>query len=72
LQNLSESDLNLPETLEKLEIENHPDFLRLSFERNADDRLLGETISLLTGKGAKILDVETEKPTLLDVLESYE
>ena len=72
LQNLSASDLNLPPALEKLEIENHTDFLRISFERNADDRTLGETISLLSGKGAKILDVETEKPTLLDVLESYE
>jgi ABC-2 type transport system ATP-binding protein len=72
LRNLRESDLNLPPALEKLEIRNHSDFLRVSFERNADDRLLGETISLLTGKGAKILDVETEKPTLLDVLESYE
>jgi ABC-2 type transport system ATP-binding protein len=72
LQNLSAGDLNLPSALEKLEIENHTDFLRLCFERNADDELLGETISLLTAKGAKILDVETEKPTLLDVLESYE
>ncbi|HEX8367537.1 MAG TPA: ABC transporter ATP-binding protein [Pyrinomonadaceae bacterium] len=72
LRNWQESDLNFSETLEKLEIENHPDFTRISFERNADDRLLGETISLLTGKGARILDVETEKPTLLDVLESYE
>ncbi|HEX8735202.1 MAG TPA: ABC transporter ATP-binding protein [Pyrinomonadaceae bacterium] len=72
LRNLSAGDLNLPSALEKLEIENHADFLRISFERNADDELLGETISLLTAKGAKILDVETEKPTLLDVLESYE
>jgi len=33
---------------------------------------LGETISFLTDHGAIILDVEIEKPTLLDVLESYE
>ncbi|HEX8247948.1 MAG TPA: ABC transporter ATP-binding protein [Pyrinomonadaceae bacterium] len=72
LQNLRESDLNFPATPAKLEIENRSDFLRISFERNADDRLLGETISFLNGKGARILDVETEKPTLLDVLESYE
>lgn len=72
LQNLRESDLNLPEKLAKVRIESHPDFLRLAFGRSADDELLGETISLLTRKGAKILDVETEKPTLLDVLESYE
>jgi ABC-2 type transport system ATP-binding protein len=72
LQNLRESDLNLPETLGKLAVENHSDSLVISFERNADDELLGETISFLTGKGARVLDVETEKPTLLDVLESYE
>jgi ABC-2 type transport system ATP-binding protein len=72
LQNLRENDLKLPEGLEKLEIANHTDFTRISFERNADDRLLGEVISLLNARGAKILDVETEKPTLLDVLESYE
>jgi len=72
LQNLRESDLNLPETLGKLEIETSPEALTLIFERQADDELLGETISLLTGKGARVLDVETEKPTLLDVLESYE
>jgi ABC-2 type transport system ATP-binding protein len=72
LRNPGESDLNLPLTLEKLEIENHQDFLRLSFERNADDPLLGEAISLLSEKGARVLDVETEKPTLLDVLESYD
>jgi ABC-2 type transport system ATP-binding protein len=72
LQNLRESDLNLPETLGKLEIENHSESMVISFERKTDDELLGETISLLTQKGARVLDIETEKPTLLDVLESYE
>lgn len=42
------------------------------FSREIDDCLLGKTISELTAKGAKIIDVETEKATLLDVLESYE
>lgn len=46
--------------------------LSISFEREADDVLLGGTIAKLTALGAKIIDVETEKPTLLDVLESYE
>lgn len=52
--------------------ENRAETLAVAFEREADDTTLGETISLLTENGAKILDVETEKPTLLDVLESYE
>ena len=43
-----------------------------TFTREVDDDLLGKTINNLTEKGAKIVDVETEKATLLDVLESYE
>lgn len=46
--------------------------ITLTFERETDDDLLGKTFSELDKKGAKILDVETEKATLLDVLESYE
>lgn len=53
-------------------IENYAGMLSLFFQREADDALLGKTISYLTELGAKVLDVETEKPTLLDVLESYE
>jgi len=33
---------------------------------------LGAIIALLTQKGARIFDIETEKATLLDVLESYD
>jgi ABC-type multidrug transport system ATPase subunit len=44
----------------------------LTFMRDAEDSLLGEKISDLTQKGARILDVETKNSTLLDVLESYE
>lgn len=44
----------------------------LRFSRESDDDLLGKTISFLNEKEVKILDIETEKPTLLDVLESYE
>ncbi len=44
----------------------------LSFAREAGDATLNETLSFLMQTGAQILDVETEKPTLEDVLESYE
>ena len=44
----------------------------LSFSRDEGDELLGKVIYKLTQNSAVILDVETEKPTLLDVLESYE
>jgi ABC-2 type transport system ATP-binding protein len=52
---------------------NHDNNLQTqTFSREVDDDLLGKTISELTNKGAKIIDVETQKATLLDVLESYE
>jgi len=74
LSGISENFLreNLSSKLTNLAIEIHAELLSLSFQREADDNSLGETISFLTGSGAKILDIETEKPTLLDVLESYE
>jgi ABC-2 type transport system ATP-binding protein len=63
---------NLPAKLAEFKIENRTETVSLIFERVADDELLGETIALLNNNGAKILDVETAKPTLLDVLESYD
>jgi ABC-2 type transport system ATP-binding protein len=43
-----------------------------TFSREVDDDLLGKSVSELTAKGALIIDIETQKATLLDVLESYE
>jgi ABC-2 type transport system ATP-binding protein len=63
---------NLFPKLQNYTIENYTETLSLTFTREADDYSLGKTISFLTENGAKILDIETEKPTLLDVLESYE
>jgi ABC-2 type transport system ATP-binding protein len=53
-------------------IEKQNETFSVVFQRDANDELLGETISFLVKNGAKILDVETEKATLLDVLESYQ
>lgn len=53
-------------------VENQTETLSLTFTREADDDSLGKTVSFLNENGAKIFDIETEKPTLLDVLESYE
>ena len=61
---------NLP--LITFAVEKQSKYCTLKFMRETEDKLLGETISFLTGKGATIFDVETEKATLLDVLESYE
>lgn len=69
---------NLPESFQTLnnlrdfELEETSNGLLIKFTRDADDNVLGKTIAELDSKGAQIVDVETEKPTLLDVLESYE
>lgn len=68
----------LPESLQTLNnlrdfhLEQNGDLLTLEFTREADDGTLGETIADIAGKNINILDVETEKTTLLEVLESYE
>jgi ABC-2 type transport system ATP-binding protein len=74
LKNIEENKLRgmLSNFLEDFSVETEKDFLKLIFERETDDELLGKTISKLTENGATLLDVETEKATLLDVLERYE
>ena len=69
---LRESDFTAHLPIRDFEIENWQELFILKFTREAEDKLLGETIKFLTETGARILDVETEKATLLDVLESYE
>lgn len=74
LDGISEEFLrrNLSDKLQNYKIENQTETLSIIFEREANDDSLGKIISYLNGQGARILDIETEKPTLLDVLESYE
>jgi ABC-2 type transport system ATP-binding protein len=74
LENTSEQALRnkLSDKLQNYKFENNAETFSIIFEREADDDLLGKTVSYLNEHGAKILDIETEKPTLLDVLESYE
>ena len=45
---------------------------KVSFTRQHDDDRLDETIRNLQREGKKIIDIETERATLLDVLERYE
>jgi len=61
-----------PLNLSDSELEIDADKYVLKFTRETSDALLGETIAFLTAKSAKILDVETEQATLLDVLENYD
>ncbi len=45
---------------------------KISFTRQHNDDRLDETIRKLQSEGEKIIDIETERATLLDVLERYE
>ena len=45
---------------------------KISLTRQPDDNRLDETIREVQSKGEKIIDIETERATLLDVLERYE
>jgi ABC-2 type transport system ATP-binding protein len=73
LKNIEENKLRgmLSNFLEDFSVEMEKDFLKLIFEREPDDELLGKTISKLTGNDATLLDVETEKAPLLVVMYSF-
>ena len=45
---------------------------KISFTRQHNDERLDEELRKLQSRGAKIIDIETERATLLDVLERYE
>jgi ABC-2 type transport system ATP-binding protein len=45
---------------------------KISFTRQPDDNSLDETLRDLHNRGARIVDIETDRTTLLDVLERYE
>jgi ABC-2 type transport system ATP-binding protein len=74
LQNLPEDSVRqiVSNFLPEYFLEQEKDFLILTFKRDSNDEFLGKTIALLTENQARILDVQTEKATLLDVLESFE
>lgn len=69
---LSETDLSKILQIKDFELEKAQNLFKLKFTRETHDEKLGKTISLLSENGATVFDVETEKATLLDVLESYE
>ena len=55
-----------------LETNSQPDENTLKFKRAPNDDLLNNVLRVLQESGAVIRSVETERATLLDVLESYE
>jgi ABC-2 type transport system ATP-binding protein len=60
------------EILPEVSVTKDRDLVVLSFTRAVDDDVLGKTIGLLSETGARVVDVETEQATLLDVLEAVE
>lgn len=68
---LEESLITL-NNLRDFNIERKGDAISIMFERQHHDALLGQTVTELTEHGANITNIETERATLLDVLESYD
>ncbi|MCS6875182.1 MAG: ABC transporter ATP-binding protein [Pyrinomonadaceae bacterium] len=61
-----------PPMLKEVELEERNSLKRISFVRETSDLLLSQVLSFLIRQGAEIKDIETQKATLLDVLESFE
>ena len=59
--------LNISHSLEVVD-----DSLLLSFDRERGDEQLDQFVRLIQQHGGKIQSIDTERPTLLDVLERYE
>ena len=60
------------EILPGASVERVKDVIIVCFERQPNDPLLGKIVTGVAAQGAAITSIETEMPTLLDVLESYE
>lgn len=58
--------------INQVQYESLPDKLQVSFTRRTDDDTLDFAVREIQREGGKILDVESERPSLLDALESYE
>ncbi len=73
LSNLNEPDLRKISAgfSNDCSIVDKTDYLILQFTRETADDMLGKVVSVLAAHNAEILDIETEKATLLDVLESF-
>ena len=57
---------------EHLQLDGGEEIERISFTRRSGDDRLDDALRKVHQAGGKVLNVESERPTLLDVLESYE
>lgn len=67
-----QAKLALSQILNDVELTEHMQQLVIAFTRKLDDESLDRVMRELIAAGAKILAIDTERSTLLDVLESYE
>ncbi len=72
LKGVLEDSLITLNNLQNYDVRKNEDTITLTFDRESEDNLLGKTVSELDKQGLQILDIETKKATLLDVLESCE
>ncbi|MEP6636322.1 MAG: ABC transporter ATP-binding protein [Acidobacteriota bacterium] len=67
-----EQSESLASRIDDLQLDFNGEATELSFTRREDDTRLDTVLRSLQQEGGTILSVESERPTLLDVLESYE
>lgn len=68
----TEESLNTLNKLRNFQMERVGNRISITFDRDQKDGVLGATVSELTEKGVNITDIDTERATLLDVLEQYD
>ncbi|HKR02088.1 MAG TPA: ABC transporter ATP-binding protein [Pyrinomonadaceae bacterium] len=69
---LTQAEKVLASRLNELEVSDQGETLRISFTRESDDDQLNSAVRLLQEAGGQLLSFDSERATLLDVLESYE
>ncbi|HEX8889124.1 MAG TPA: ABC transporter ATP-binding protein [Pyrinomonadaceae bacterium] len=69
---LERAEQSLSSTFDEVEIEEQDQTLVVSFTRETNDERFDKILRTLHDGGGRILSIETERATLLEVLESYE
>jgi ABC-2 type transport system ATP-binding protein len=69
---LERAEQSLSSTFDEVEIEEQGQTLVVSFTRETNDERFDKILRALHDGGGRVLSIETERATLLEVLESYE
>lgn len=68
----AQAEATLSSKIDHVQVEDGENTLRISFTRRSSDDSLDFAIREIQRVGGRIINVDSERPTLLDVLESYE